>query len=540
MRHLPIAFAAAFAAAAPLAAQTAAPTPPQVGRIVDAGTNHSEVMRIAQYLADVIGARLTNSPSMRKAEDWTAAKFREWGLVNVHKEGFEFGRGWTSNGASVRMVAPRPLQLIAAPLAWTPGTNGPVTGPVVLAPLADESAFAQYRGKLKGAIVLITEPDDLADATDPAFKRYTADDLAKTDKYELLNGRPPAGRRAFNPGRLTFAAKRDAFLKEEGAVAYATMSSLGSKLVHGQNSQFQVGATPPLPGFEIASEDYRRLARLSKMGAAPTLEVNSAVTYDDSDTKAYNIIADIPGTDAKAGYVMAGAHLDSWAMGDGAADNGAGVAMVMEAARIIKASGVKTRRAIRFALWAGEEQGLLGSMSYVENHVASRPVDPKASGIQRFIGWSRAFPITPGPDHAKLSAYFNIDNGSGAIRGIYTQGNTAVVPIFQDWLAPFNSMGATTVGTARTGSTDHVFFDAVGIPAFQFIQDPLDYFPTVHHTDVDTFDHLRADDMREGAIILAAFLIQAANADQPLPRLPIPTEPNAQDGFYPFDGGAAH
>lgn len=532
MRRLPIAIAAAFAAAAavPLAAQ--GPTPAPTDRIIDEGTNRSEVMRVAQYLTDVIGARLTNSPGMRKAEEWTQAKFREWGLANVHKEGFEFGRGWSSQGASARMVAPRPLQLAAAPLAWTPGTDGPVTGEVVLAPLTDEASLAQYKGKLQGKIVLIAEPAEMTDATDPDFKRWTADELAKFDAYPLANGAEP-NRRPNYSARFAFAAKRDAFLKAEGAVAYATMSGRNGKLLHGQNSQFQVGATPPLPGFEIAAEDYRRLARLAKMGAAPRVELSSANSYDDSDTKAYNIIADIPGTDAKAGYVMAGAHMDSWAMGDGAADNAAGVAMVMEAARIIKASGIRTRRTIRFALWAGEEQGLLGSMAYVENHVAKRPVDPALTGVARYMGWSRAFPITPGPDHAKLAAYFNLDNGSGKVRGINTQGNTAVVPIFRDWLAPFNTMGATQIATRRVGSTDHVFFDAVGVPAFQFIQDPLDYGSTVHHTNVDTFDHLRADDMRQGAIILAAFLVNAANADQPLPRVPLPAEPKPADDFYP-------
>ncbi len=535
MRRISIAAATLLAAVAvPLAAQ--GPTPAPTDRIIDEGTNRSEVMRIAQYLTDVIGARLTNSPGMRKAEDWTQAKFREWGLVNVHKEGFEFGRGWSSQGASARMIAPRPLQLAAAPLAWTPGTNGPITGDVVLAPLADEGAFAQYKGKLQGKIVLISEPADMTDSTDPDFKRWTDEELAKADNFPLANGSPDAGRRPDRVGRFTFAAKRDAFLKAEGAIAYATMSSRNGKLLHGQNSQFQVGATPPLPGFEIAAEDYRRLARLAKMGAAPRLELSSANSYDDSDTKAYNILADIPGTDAKAGYVLAGAHMDSWAMGDGAADNGAGVAMVMEAARIIKASGIRTRRTIRFALWAGEEQGLLGSMAYVENHVAKRPVDPSLTGIQRYMGWSRAFPITPGPDHAKLAAYFNLDNGSGKVRGIYAQGNTAVVPIFREWLAPFASMGAAQVTTRRTGSTDHVFFDAVGIPAFQFIQDPLDYGSTVHHTNVDTFDHLRADDLRQGAIILAAFLVNAANADAPLPRVPLPSEPKPADGFYPAPG----
>jgi carboxypeptidase Q len=530
MRRLSIAIASllATAAAVPLAAQDRPSTP--VDRIVDEGSNRSEVMRIAQYLTDVIGARLTNSPGMRRAEDWTQAKFREWGLTNVHKEGFEFGRGWQSTGASARMIAPRPLQLTVAPLAWTPGTNGAVTAPVILAPLGDEASLAQYKGQLAGKIVLITDPADIVDPVDAPFKRF--DPSEKRGDLDLPNGRPNAARRPGGTGARNFAATRDAFLKAEGAVAYATMSSRNEKLVHGQNSQFQVGATPPLPGFEIAAEDYRRLARLARMGATPTVELNSSAAYDDSDTKAYNIIADIAGTDPRAGYVMAGAHMDSWAMGDGATDNGAGVAMVMEAARIIKASGIKTKRAIRFALWAGEEQGLLGSMAYVEQHVASRPVDPALTGTARYMGWNRAFPITPGADHARLAAYFNLDNGSGKIRGIYTQGNLAVVPIFQKWFEPFNSLGAETVTTRRTGSTDHVFFDAVGIPAFQFIQDPLDYGAYTHHTNVDTFDHLKPEDLRQGAIILATFLINAANSDA-LPRVPLQSEPKPADGFYP-------
>jgi carboxypeptidase Q len=532
--------AAAATFALPAAAQTGTPAAStQTDRIVAEGTTNSEVMRIAQYLTDVIGARLTNSPGMRRAEDWTQAKFREWGLTNVHKEGFEFGRGWSSQGATMRMVAPRPLMLTAAPLAWTPGTTAPVSAPVVLAPLTDDASFAQYRGKLKGALVLVTEPTDPTDATDPAFKRWTEEEIAKRDTYELPNGQPSAARRGGGAGaaRFQFAARRDAFLREEGAVGFATMSSRPNKLVHGQNSQFQVGATPTLPAFEIAAEDYRRLARLVRMGAAPTVEFSASNSFDDSDTKGYNIIADIAGSDPRAGYVMAGAHMDSWAMGDGAADNAAGVSMVMEAARIIRASGIRTRRTIRFALWSGEEQGLLGSMNYVEMHVATRPVEAGLSGVARYMGWSRGFPIAPGPDHGKLSAYFNIDNGSGRLRGINTQGNLAVVPIFKEWLAPFHALDADHVVTARTGSTDHVFFDAVGIPAFQFIQDPLDYGSTVHHTNVDTFDHLRADDMREGAIILAAMLIQAANAPQMLPRVPLATEPKPADGFYAWPNG---
>jgi len=285
----------------------------------------------------------------------------------------------------------------------------------------------------------------------------------------------------------------------------------------------------------MAAEDYRRLIRLAAAGAAPSLEINSNVHYDDSDPQAYNIIADIEGSDAKAGYVMAGAHLDSWAAGDGAADNGAGVAMVMEAARIIRQLNIRTRRTIRFALWNGEEQGLLGSMAYIERHIATR-AEPatRQTGIAAMSGWTQRWPITALPGHAQLAAYFNLDNGSGRVRGINAEGNPAVVPIFREWLSPFAPMGATQVAIRRVGGTDHQFFSAIGIPAFQFIQDPLDYGSRLHHTSVDTFDHLKAADLRQGAIILATFLINAANAERPLPRLPFPTEPNVTNPWaYP-------
>ncbi|MBA17352.1 MAG: peptidase M28, partial [Sphingomonas sp.] len=437
---------------------------------------------------------------------------------------------------SARMVTPRYDQLNVVPITWTPGTDGVVRGPVILAQIDSDADLAQWKGKLAGKIVLLSEAKPAEDPTSVPLRRWTAEDLAGFNDYSLPTYQDRGGNRS---ARMSFGERRDAFLKEEGVIATVTMSGRDGDIVHGSGYSFRLENAPQVPGFEMSAEDYRRLARLLTMGAAPEIELESTVHFDDSDTQAYNIIADIPGTDRNAGYVMAGAHLDSWAAGDGAADNAAGSAMVMEAARIIKALGIPTKRTIRFALWSGEEQGLLGSMAYVEQHVASRPVDPSASGIARYMGWTRAWPITPEADHGKLAAYFNIDNGSGKIRGIYTQGNAAVVPIFQQWLEPFAPMGATTVSMRSTGGTDHVFFDAVGIPAFQFIQDPLDYGSRLHHTNLDTFDHLQAADMRQGAIILAAFLIQAANADQPLPRVPFPTEPKSSDGFYAFPGEAA-
>jgi len=530
MRASPL-IAACMFVASPVAAQSIDRT--QVARIVDEGTSRSEVMATAEHLADVIGPRMTNSPGMRQAEAWTQERFRGWGLSNVHKEGFAFGRGWWIERSSVRMVTPRPIQLTAIPIAWTPATKGTLTAPIMVAPMRKPEHFAQWRGKLAGKIVLVSMPGEGSEPTQPAFKRLSDDDLAKLDSYKEPSWDPE--RQAATMKEALFEKQLTDFLTNEGALAYAVQSRRDGKLIFGEGYLHHVGETPKIPGVEIAAEDYRRLARLALLGSAPTLEIESNVHFDDSDPQAYNIIADIPGTDPKAGYVMAGAHLDSWAAGDGVADNGAGSAMVMEAARILSSLGVKPKRTIRFALWAGEEQALYGSIAYIEQHLATRPAPDHALGADEFYdSWATRYPITLLPGHKDLAAYFNIDNGSGKIRGIYAENNVAAVPIFEEWLAPFASMGAKSVVIQKTEGTDHQFMQSVGIPAFQFVQDPLDYSARVHHSQLDTFDHLKGADMRQGAVILAAFLLDAANADKPLPRMPVPQAPKVTNVFaYP-------
>ena len=525
--------ALALAAASPLALATPAAGQAdrtQVARIIEEGTNQSEVMLIAQHLTDVIGPRLTNSPGMRQAEGWTQEQFRKWGLQNVRKEGFDFGRGWSFDRASVRMMTPRAVQLDAIPIAWTPGTTGPLTAPVIVAPMSAERHFEKWRGQLRGKIVMVSLPTTGSEPNEAPFQRLTNEDIAKLDVFRQPRYDPAAADRRLK--RLDFAKKLDAFLKAEGAVAMLTQSYRDAKLLHGEGYTFGVGDTPALPGIQLAAEDYRRLARLAKLGPAPTVELNVAVRFDDSDTQGYNVLADIPGSDPRAGYVMAGAHLDSWVAGDGAADNAAGSAMVMEAARILSRMGVRPKRTIRFALWSGEEQGLLGSLAYVEKHLATRGggIDDRR-GLAKYMGWSNRWPITPAAGYRDLSAYFNIDNGSGRLRGIHAENNPAVVPILREWLQPFASMGAKDVVISRTGGTDHVFMQAVGVPGFQFIQDPLDYDSRIHHTSADTFDHLKADDMRQGAMVLAGVLLAAANAERPLPRPPLPTQPKVTDPF---------
>jgi hypothetical protein len=521
MRTLALAIGLVFVARA-----TAAQPAVDLNRIIDQGFNRSQVMATAQHLTDRIGPRLTISPQMRQAEAWTQAQLRAWGLKNVRKEGFGFGRGWSITSSSARMIAPRVIQLTAIPVAWTPPTSGAVTAPIVVAPMKRDRDFAKWRGKLAGKIVLVTLPDEGGEPTEPAFKRHTAEDLSKLDRFRQPEHDPDGFERRLD--RMSFGKRLDAFLKAEGAVAWARMARREGKLLHGEGHGYRVGETPALPGVEIAAEDYRRLARLAKVGPPPQLELIHNVAYDDSDPNAYNIFADLPGTDPKAGYVMAGAHLDSWVAGDGAVDNAAGCAVVMEAARILAATGVRPRRSIRFALWSGEEQGLLGSMAYVEKYLATRaPAAGARTPFEQLQRWRNRYPITPLPGHRELYAYFNIDNGSGRLRGIYGEGNVGAVPVLREWLQPFSSMGAGAVVIAPTGGTDHVLMQAVGVPAYQFIQDPLDYSARLHHTSIDTFDHLKAEDLRQASVVLAGVLLQAANSTKPLPRMPIPTQPTA-------------
>lgn len=498
--------------------------PATINRITDEAFNHGEVVDTAAYLTDHIGARLTNSPAMREAERWTQLKFREWGLKNVRAEGFDFGRGWWIEDSEVRMSAPRKLELTAMPLPWRPGTNGVISAGIVVAPLEREGDFAEWRGKLSGKIVLVSQPVPPKDATDPAFKRLTAEDIVKLDSFPMPSHDPQAERQQLEDE--LFARKVDAFLKSEGALALVQKSRRDGKLVHGGVSWgHRIDDAPTLPAVEMASEDYRRLVRLSKTGEV-VLEIDTKVGFDDSDPLAYNILAEIPGRDPSSGYVMAGAHLDSWVAGDGAADNAAGTAIVMEAARIISSLGVKPKRTIRFALWSGEEQ-VYGAVLYTDRHIAIHPpqADPARAMARRHL--SVPYPVQTLPGYDDLAAYFNVDNGGGKIRGIYAEGNLAAVPILQEWLQPLASMGASSVVAQSTASTDHVPMARIGLPAFQFIQDPLNYSTQVHHSNMDTFDHLRPDDLRQAAAVLASILLSAAEYPEKLPRKPIPVAPRS-------------
>lgn len=504
-----------------------------VAKVIDEGLSRSEVMVTASALMDGIGPRLTNSDNYRKAAEWALGKFGAMGLSNVHKESFEFGQSWNLVSHSARMISPRLINMTAIPVAWSPPTNGALRAPVIVAPMSKEAHFAQWKGKLAGKIVMVSLPGTSSEPTKPAFQRLDAKDIGELDKYDLPNFDPKATDRRVK--RSTFPRDLTRFLKEEGALAMIKISYRDGMLVHGEGYGFRPGEGLALPAFEVAAEDYRRLARLAASGPAPEVELAMTARIDDKQTQADNLFAEIPGSDPKAGYVMAGAHFDSWIAGDGAADNGAGSVVVLEAARILSRLGVKPRRTIRFALWAGEEQGLLGSRAYIDQHLVSRPVDPKLTGSAAYSAWSQAWPITPKPGYGDLKAYFNLDNGSGKVRGIYAENNLAAAPMLKKWLAPFAAMGADRVVTSKTGGTDHVYMQAVGLTGYQFIQDPLDYDSRVHHTSIDTVDHLRGDDLRQAATIMAAMLLQAANSDKDLPRPPLPTKPAPTDPFKVAD-----
>ncbi|MES2301920.1 MAG: M20/M25/M40 family metallo-hydrolase [Pseudomonadota bacterium] len=500
-----------------------------VTQILDEGLNRSDVMETASELMDRIGPRLTNSENHRKAEEWAVAKFTAYGLKNIHREPFEFGLGWNLKSYSVTMTTPRSLPLTVLPVAWSPATGGTFTAPIIVAPMSKVENFDAWKGKLAGKIVLVSLPGDTSESKEPPFKRLSASDIAEDDVYTLPRHDPEAT--ALQTARRGFLRKLSVFLKSEGALAMVRMTYRDGKLVHGEGYDFTPGETLALPAMDMAQEDYRRLVRLARTGAAPQLSMSIDASFDDKDLMADNVIAEIPGTDPKAGYVMAGAHFDSWIAGDGAADNGAGSVAVIEAARLLSKMGVRPKRTIRFALWSGEEQGLLGSKAYIEQHLATRPVDPALKGIDSYSAWRNAYPITPKAGYSDLKAYFNMDNGSGKFRGIYAEGNIGAASLLREWLTPFNSLGADKVVMSKTGGTDHVYLQAIGLPGYQFIQDPLDYESRVHHSSLDTLDHMRADDMRQASVILAGMLLQAAMSDKELPRSPLPTKPDATDPF---------
>lgn len=492
-----------------------------VQKIRAEGLDKSKAMDIAYHITDVSGPRLSNSPGLKRAQDWAVKYFNEIGLKNVHLEAWgEFGKGWQVDKYYAATTLPFYRPIIASPKAWTPGTNGPIKSEVVLIKADTVTDLAKYKGKLKGKIVMIESA-----TLQPLKNSYTPDVVRFTDEVldKMAAATPQdagAGRQGGRPGQAGGNNQRAMMMRMMATRAaidsMLLAEKIGLKLTYARGSygtfftsngaSYKLDAKPVSPELEVSSEDYLHILRLLRGGEKVEIEAEVKTSFYDKDPKGYNVIGEIPGTDPtlKDEIVMLGGHYDSWHSGTGATDNAAGSTVMIEAMRILKAIDFKPKRTIRIALWSSEEQGLFGSRGYVKEHFA----DPAN--------------MTPKPEHVKLSAYYNLDNGTGTIRGVYLQGNAAVKDIFQSWLTPFTDLGAKTITISNTGGTDHQAFDGVGLPGFQFIQDPMDYNTRTHHSNQDVFDRLVEDDLKKSATIVASFVYHTSERAEKLPRKEMP------------------
>ena len=503
-----------------------------VTQIRQEGIRNSKVMETASELMDRIGPRLTGSAQMKEANEWTKTKLAEWGLSNAHLETWgPFGRGWQYEACAVRMIAPDHAELLALPQAWTPGTNGLVRAKVERLNLKSKDELEKLKGKFAGKIVLYGDVREVKPHDKPDLTRYDDKSLAEVYQYELPGG-PPRYDRGDYVKRYELRKAAEAFLADEKPLAVIDLGrgDFGTLNVQGGGEYKKSKPMATTPWLSMESEHFGRIARLLDRDVPVELELDVKTRFVDEDLMQWNTIAEIPGTDKKDEIVMVGAHLDSWYGGTGATDNGAGSVVAMEVMRILKALNVKPRRTIRIGLWTGEEQGLYGSRAYVAQHFASRPEPTPEEKDKPWYLQKDKGPLTVKPEHGKLAAYFNLDNGTGKIRGIYAQDNAAVVPIFEAWLKPFHDLGATTVTMNTTGGTDHESFDGVGLPGFQFIQDEIEYDTRTHHTNMDLYERLVKKDLEQAAVVMASFAYNAAMRDAMLPRKPMPKDkPDAKD-----------
>ncbi|MGA2711933.1 MAG: M20/M25/M40 family metallo-hydrolase [Bryobacteraceae bacterium] len=516
-----------------------------VGRIKTEAFDNSQVMDTLGWLTDVYGPRLTASPEFRQAADWTVKRLQSYGIENAGLEKWgPFGRSWSLKQASLEMLEPRYAALDAAPLAWSNSTHGPVTGEVILAPFGNgrpsldpkkveadlDRYMAEWKGKLKGKIVLLTPVRDIQPETQggggPLFRRYTDKELADRAvapepvkkslsldfpddpdaQRRFIRSLPESAAQQLFEQRQALAEKRAKFLRDEGALAVITTSDASRDgLVFAQGAgPYDAKHELAAPSFVVTREQYDRMVRLLEKKIPVKARVNLEAEASNANVNSYNVTGEIPGGAKKDEIIMIGAHLDSWHSGTGATDNAAGSAVMVEVMRILKTLNLKLDRTVRIGLWSGEEQGLFGSKAYVKEHLAD-PATMKLTDA-----------------HEKFSGYFNLDNGSGKIRGVYLQNNDAMRPIFEQWLAPFRDQGVTTVSIRNTGGTDHLSFDEVGLPGFQFIQDPLEYETLTHHSNMDTIDHVQAPDLMQAAAVIATVVYDAANRPELLPRKALP------------------
>ena len=542
LRFLACAAVGVSALVSPVLAQESVDTA-VVERIRAEGMRRSQLPSAMAMLTDVIGPRLTGSPGLDRANNWAKTTLENWGLAKARLEPWgEFGRGWTLDRFSMEVVAPTAFPVIAMPKAWSTGFSGKAD--VVYVEAADEAALDKYRGRLKGKVVMISPEREVAAHFSPEGSRWSDDALEALEKAGAGNRQRGGGGGAPDLSAMTpeqreraqamlrqraMASRLLAFCKTEGAAAVldcargdggtlfvqqATVPSTGqpAQAVRPGRAGGGAGARrvspwkreaekAMVPQIAVSVEHYNRMLRMVQAGEPVSVDIRTKVRFNGADNSpAFNVVAEIPGTDKADEVVMCGAHIDSWHGGTGATDNAAGSVVCMEAVRILKAIGAPLRRTVRIALWTGEEQGIYGSAGYVKEHFGTREA-PKA-------------------EHGKLSGYFNLDNGTGKIRGVWCQGNSAVVPIFREWLRPFADLGAATLTLRNTGGTDHLPFDGAGLPGFQFIQDPIEYDARTHHSNQDVYDRIQIDDMKQAAVVLATFLYHAANRPELLPRKP--------------------
>jgi len=487
-----------------------------IHRIKAEALENSKVMEHVFYLTDANGPRLTNSPGFKSAGDWVVKRLQEYGLADVHEETWgPFGRGWTYTRFAGHMIEPAYAPLIGFPLAWSPGTTGAVQAEAIYAPLENDGDLEKFKGKLRGKIVLSMKSRELAMPTDPVGRRLSDAELTQN----VEPGRLPNLFRPLGPQQTPEQQKRAAFrnrvnqyLSDEGAVVVLQSGNNGDGgTVFGQAGGSRDPKDPvPPPMVVVTPEHYNRVVRLLEHNIPVKLEFDIQAQFFDSPTDSFNVVGEIPGGRKKDEIVMLGAHLDSWHGGTGATDNGTGSAVAIEAVRILKTLNLKMDRTVRIALWGGEEQGLLGSQAYVKQHFADRET------------------MLPKPEYFKLSAYYNDDTGTGRFRGISAPGNDEAKPIFEQWLKPFNDLGATAVtnvtalATRRPAATDHTSFAYVGLPGFNFVQDPMDYNTRTHHSNMDLYDRVQPGDMMQCAAIMAAFVYNTAMRDQMIPRVTMP------------------
>ena len=504
-----------------------------LNRIKSEAFESSKVMDHMFYLTDVNGPRLTGSPAYKAAADWVVKRMTEYGLEAKEEKWGPFGRGWTCKHFEAHLIEPQYAPLIGVPLAWTSSTNGTVTGEPIQVNIRTEADLEKYKGKLKDKIVMTQTAKELAFQTTAPGHRYTEEELAQQalapeparSPFGFRGGpggprgdqQPPASpeeARQRRDEQRKFQEKVAQFYKDEGVLVMLSYgyNGDGGTVFASSGGSYDPKRPIALAAVALTPEHYNRIERLMQHKIPVRLQFNIQNQFFEDNTDSVNVVAEIPGGRKKDEIVMLGAHLDSWHGGTGATDNAAGSAVVMEAARILKSLNLKMDRTVRMALWGGEEEGLLGSRAYVKEHFGDRETMKLAA------------------EHSKLAGYFNYDNGTGKIRGIYLQGNDMVRPIFETWLAPFKDLGATTVTIRNTGGTDHQSFDAVGLPGFQFIQDPMEYSTRTHHSNMDVYDHIQAGDLMQASAIMASFVYNTAMREEMLPRKPLPKPQPARRG----------